>query len=365
MNATHASSIAPPSRPTDIAHLREAFLRAKTSQQLRNRDAAQAIGITEGEALAAFVGQGAVRLHDDFPALFEDVPRLGTVMALTRNGAAVHEKDGAYENMSHNGAVGLALGKAIDLRIFYRHWAFGYAFIEDTPRGTQKSLQFYDAHGNAVHKIFLREHSNHAQFDAFVARWRADDQTPGERVTPPAPAEPARADEAIDVAGFQAAWRDMTDTHQFFGILRRFGVERTQALRLAPEGFAVPVPVGAARQLFDDAAASGLSIMVFVGNAGMIQIHTGPIRNVKIMGPWLNVLDPDFSLHLREDLIAQAWIVTKPTDDGPVTSVELFDRDGMTIAMLFGERKPGRPELSEWRDTVARLRPLADGARRT
>jgi putative hemin transport protein len=67
------------------------------------------------------------------------------------------------------------------------------------------------------------------------------------------------------------------------------------------------------------------------------------------------VLDPGFNLHLREDHIASAWIVRKPTVDGLVTSLELFDADGNVIAMLFGERKPGKPELDQWRALVETL----------
>lgn len=72
---------------------------------------------------------------------------------------------------------------------------------------------------------------------------------------------------------------------------------------------------------------------------------------------WLNVLDAGFNLHLRADHIASAWVVGKPTGDGLVTSLELFDPQGETIAMFFGERKPGRQELATWRsliDAVAR-----------
>src|SRR5690348_18119092 len=29
-----------------------------------------------------------------------------------------------------------------------------------------------------------------------------------------------------------------------------------------------------------------------------------------------NILDPDFNMHLREDLIESAWVVRKPTTDG-------------------------------------------------
>jgi putative hemin transport protein len=55
------------------------------------------------------------------------------------------------------------------------------------------------------------------------------------------------------------------------------------------------------------------------------------------------------------DYIAQAWLVRKPTDDGIVTSVELFDGSGEVIAMFFGERKPGNPELPAWGTLVSEL----------
>ncbi|PUA18349.1 hemin-degrading factor [Glaciimonas sp. PCH181] len=335
--------------------LRSAFLDAKTQLKLRNRDAAEAIGISEGEAIAACIGVEAIRLKSDFISLFEEVQQLGSVMALTRNDSAVHEKDGPYKKMSHNGHVGLALGEEIDLRIFYQQWHLGCAVIDETANGTQKSLQFFDRHGTAVHKVFLREHSDHAAFNLLVARWRDVDQQPGITVAPAVPAVVEKPDSEIDVAGFQTRWRGMNDTHQFFGLLRDFGVNRTQALRLAPPEYARKVDNAALKNLLENAAASALPIMVFVSNPGMIQIHSGPVANIKVMGPWINILDPGFNLHLREDHIASSWVITKPTSDGDVTSLELFDAEGNTIAMLFGVRKPGQAELPEWRLAATQL----------
>ncbi|MEO6918869.1 MAG: ChuX/HutX family heme-like substrate-binding protein [Collimonas sp.] len=339
--------------------LREEFLNAKREKKLRNRDAAAAIGISEGEAMAACVGFEAIRLLPRFVELFEEVPLLGAVLALTRNDSVVHEKDGAYQKMSHNGEVGLALGEVIDLRIFYKQWRFACAVIEEVTRGPetslQKSLQFYDLHGAAVHKVFLREHSDHAAFDALVARWRDPQQLPGMTTEPLPPATIDTDDAEIDIDGFRSAWENMTDTHQFFGLLRDFGVSRTQALRLAPPQFVRQVDNSAVRQILEQAVASALPIMVFVGNRGMIQIHSGAVSNVKVMGPWLNVLDSGFNLHLREDMIVSSWLVSKPTSDGEVTSLELFDRDGNTIAILFGVRKPGQPELPAWRAAALNL----------
>lgn len=349
----------PPSAIQDPQALYAAFNTLRRERKLRHRDAALALGISECEAVAAAVGQrgpmSCVRLAGPWPALFERMPRFGPVMALTRNDTAVHEKTGCFENMSHEGHVGLALGKDIDLRIFYARWAHGYAVTEDTPRGVQRSLQFFDGHGVAVHKVFLCDGSDLAAWSELVEQCADVDQRPGERVQPGAAPAATVADDEIDVRAFHEAWQALADTHEFFPLLRRFGLARLQALRLAPPGFAYGVRTDAARRLLHEAVQRSVSIMCFVGNPGTIQIHTGPVHRVEVMGPWLNVLDPGFNLHLREDAIAAAWVVKKPTRDGHVTSLELFDGAGGTMAMFFGERKPGRPERADWRALVGRL----------
>lgn len=80
-----------------------------------------------------------------------------------------------------------------------------------------------------------------------------------------------------------------------------------------------------------------------------MQIRTGPVHRLVGTGPWYNVLDTGFNLHLKETAIAEAYVVTKPTEDGPVTSLEVLDADGMLIVQFFGKRKPGTPELADWR----------------
>jgi len=351
-----------------LHQFRHNFLDLKRTQRLRNREAAQALGVSEGEALAAFVGEHVIRLEPNFIELFEEIPQLGAVLALTRNDAAVHEKDGAYEHMSHDGSVGLALGEAIDLRIFYGNWASGFAVLEplheEIQHNVQKSLQFFDAQGRAVHKVFLRPHSNHDAFDDLVIRWQMHDQTHdyADSLKPETAPATVQPDSAIDVSGFHAAWNAMTDTHQFFGLLRKFHLTRTQALRLAERRYAEPVAVDALEYVLRRAAEIKLPIMIFVSNHGMIQIHTGQVNNIRVMGPWLNIIDPGFNLHVRADMIASIWLVRKPSDDGIVTSLELFDANGVNIAMLFGARKPGTPELEGWRKLTAELESRPNGA---
>lgn len=141
----------------------------------------------------------------------------------------------------------------------------------------------------------------------------------------------------------------MRDTHDFFLILNKHSVSRLQAFRLIGATYAQQVRPGDCRRIMGLSSDKKIPIMVFVSNPGVIQIHTGVISHVSVTQGWLNVLDPDFNLHLRQDHIASAWVVRKPTVDGVVTSLELFDHSGEVIAMIFGQRKPGVPENIQWR----------------
>ena len=347
--------------------IRERFSAAR-ALGLRARDAAEHLSLSEGAVLAAHTGVHnhplrAVPLKREWLAILQALEACGPLMALTRNDTTVHEKTGVYQHLSAQGPVGLAVGEDIDLRLFFSHWHAGFAVNEtQTDGGQSASLQFYDRWGTAVHKVYPRAQTNLVAWEQTINRWI----DPGQEArfeTGRAP-QPARApdEDALAIAeAFAQAWSEMTDTHQFFGLLRQFGLERQQAFSLVEGRFAHRVDPGAVRQMLLAASLDGTPIMVFVGSPGCIQIHTGPVKRVEPMEmrgkTWLNVLDPGFNLHLREDRIGHAWIVEKPGDHGTVTSLEVFDDQGELMAMFFGARKPGKPELPAWQQLLEPLRP--------
>ncbi|MGV8995785.1 MAG: hemin-degrading factor [Parvibaculaceae bacterium] len=336
----------------DLKTRRAALIAAEP--QMRARDVAAKLNISEAE-LVALGKDGAVttRLRAEFPAIIRDVKTLGNVMALTRNESCVHERKGTYGKLGGGAHVGLIVGEDIDLRIFFSGWSSGFALVEDTKTGPRRSLQFFDGQGMAIHKIYLTDTSDVEAFGALVANFATAD-APVE-ITPAKERAVPVVDSSVDIAAFHAAWDALKDTHDFHGLLTKFKLQREQALRLAGERRALRVDASSLRTILTTAGNRETPIMVFVGNPGMIQIHTGTVANLKPMGPWFNVLDEKFNLHLREDHIASAWIVYKPTDDGTVTSLELFDANGDLIASLFGKRKPGKPEDEAWRSLVASL----------
>jgi putative hemin transport protein len=322
---------------------------------LRIRDAAELLGVSECELLATRCGNDVTRLGGNWPDLIREFPRLGRVMCLTRNAHAVHERYGVFREIGFFGPVmGQVVGPDIDLRLFMNRWKHGFSVVDTTRTGPRRSFQFFDADGTAVHKVYTENVDD--LFDGLTSAWRAEDQSDQQTVEALPPAAPEKPDAEIDLAAFHSDWLGLADTHEFFGLLKKHKVAREQALRLAPDGLAQRLDLAAPRTLLDKAASATLPIMVFIGSPGCIQIHTGPVANIRMFGEeWLNVLDDDFNMHLRLPGIVSAWRVRKPTRDGFVTSVELYDAAGECAVMFFGARKPGVREIDAWRDLADSL----------
>lgn len=320
---------------------------------MRERDFAQQAGISEAEFVAAYVGEGATRLVCDVPAVLNGLAAVGEVMALTRNESAVHEKIGTYGGVRLSEGAGVVINGEINLRVFPPRWKHAFAVEKPGSDGeVRRSLQFFDAAGDAVHKVHLRPASDVAAYGALVAQLASPDQQAW--LPEVAPIPPMTKNEAISREELTESWSKLTDTHDFYPMLRRLKLPRIDAVAMAENTFTWGLDLGATQRLIDIAVAETLPIMVFAGSRGCVQIHGGPIHNVKPMGPWLNIIDETFHMHLRLDHIASLWAVRKPTDRGQVTSVEAYGANGSLIVQFFGIQDKGL-DAPRWVEIVNAL----------
>ncbi|MCA0043964.1 hemin-degrading factor [Celeribacter litoreus] len=335
-------------KPLTAAEIRAAKSEATDT---RDRDLAAALGISEAELVAAHLGQHngqtvtRIAAHPDL--VMPAMKQLGEVMALTRNRSVVHERVGTFEDYRAGQHASMVLGREIDTRIFPKFWAHGFAIESETDRGTRRTLQFFDHAGDALQKVFLRETSNHARWADVVAELALEDQSEGVEVEARAPVEAAKINEEKRET-LIGQWQGMTDTHQFNRIVTRLGMNRLGAYRLAGAPFVRKIEPSAVESWLHSVSDAGQSVVLFVGNRGNIQIHWGPLENIKPMGPWLNVLDPRFNLHLRGDHVAEVYVVNKPTKRGPAISLETFDEDGALIFQCYAERENESDTLDRW-----------------
>lgn len=332
---------------------------------VRIRDAAKEMGVSEAALLATRTGSEVIRLNGPWPTLLQRFGELGRVMSLTRNDACILEHKGSFESIDvmDNGSHAMAtVVGPIETRVFFAAWTFAFAVTEEKSDRVLKSIQVFDKAGDAITKIYLQESSNEDAFNRIVSDFRAADQDGFINTIPYAAASPAAEP---DHQALLNDWAQLKDTHDFFGMLRKHNVRRYEAMKIAQDHFTVPLDASvAALHILEKASAAKLPIMIFAGNRGNLQIHQGRVRTVRVLerghtGPesWLNILDPDFNMHLRQNEVAYAWRVHKPTVDGVVTSVELYDRKQEMIVQFFGLRKPGNPEQEEWIRLVNALVP--------
>lgn len=347
-----------------ISGLKQAWLGVqKAKPGIRIRDAAASLGCSEAELLATTVGEYTTRLEGDWTKLLGRLPELGRVMSLTRNESCVLEHKGPFQKIDIIGTLPHAMATVIgpiESRVFFNAWKFAFAVRLETPHGLQQSIQVFDAAGDAITKVFLqpasgnKAGSNQEAFDRLVEDFRSPDQSQEIEVKKTS-AESTKQMAEVDQAALLADWAAMKDTHEFFSLLRKHNVNRLDAMQLAENKFTYKINNKSLQTLLEKASAEKLPIMIFAGNKGNLQIHQGKVQTIRIMDMWLNVLDPDFNMHLREDHIDTAWVVKKPTADGVVTGVEVFDKDKNMIVQFFGLRKPGISELESWRKLVDEL----------
>lgn len=337
------------------ARLRE----LKRDATVRPYDLAAQLGLSEAALVEAELGYGATRIDPTLARLIPAVQKLGEVMALTRNRSCVIEKIGTYNEFHDGEHAAMTLDPEIDMRMFPRHWAHAYAVEAKGADGMRRSIQVFDAAGGAVHKVHLRPGSDLDAWGDLLRDLALPDQTGMSDFASPAAPEGARmSGERAEI--LREEWAKMTDTHQFNRLVRRLKMNRLGAYRVAGAPFAKPLSVEAVPALLERVQAEGQQVMFFVGNMGCIEIHSGPIRTLKPMGPWLNVLDDRFNLHLRADHLAEVWLVDKPTTRGPAISTEAFDEMGTLIFQCFGMRSDRGGDPEAWAHLVRSLPAAGD-----
>jgi putative hemin transport protein len=337
----------------DAAAIKDA---RRNNLKMRERDLAIQLGISEAQFLEAFVGEHVERIEPDIDTFFPMLHEAGVVMALSRNAHAVHEKTGIYEKYSSGKHASMVLGKDIDLRIFPKHWRHAYHVTKPMDDGSSlQSFQFFDSRGDAVHKVFARDATDMVKWNLIRERLHKSNTGPAFKAA--SPAKPAEHPTEEAVADLRVTWASMEDTHQFQSMLRKTKISRHDAIRLIGDDYAQRLSDDAAELLFERLAAQEVSIMAFVRNPGILQIHSGPIRNIKQMGPWLNVLDSGFHLHLRKDHFAAIWLVRKPTSNGDIYSIEIFDEHDEQVILINGDRRGGdvSDAVAQWDGLVEEL----------
>ncbi|HZL18366.1 MAG TPA: ChuX/HutX family heme-like substrate-binding protein [Polyangia bacterium] len=289
------------------------------------REIAARRGLSEGALVEARVGGQVVRLRTDWPLTLHRLGAVGPVIGLTCNQLATIETVAIYRNIATRGPAAQISDLQTDLCLFLSEWRTGFAVTEErgSDKDPQRSLQFFDARGIAVHKVLLPAGGDTDAFDELVRRQASGNQRPiaeGEAVAVASATDPTGSPKPG--AGRDAPLPmihsiDTASAHPFAGPM--------WSRRVAKESLG---------HVLETAIAAEMPLLVMVGNRGAIHNHAGPLRELRRLDSWLTIRDPNLNLHIDGSGVESAWVVRKATPDGVVTSLELYDRGGEMIVYL-------------------------------
>ncbi|WP_010627259.1 heme degradation protein [Halomonas sp. KM-1] len=311
-------------------------------------DIARRLDISEGELQAARLGRDVFTLPLSPHALAARFHQLGEVKALTRSRHAVLEQQGVYPPLRGSEQAGLLLDPGgLDLRLHLAQWHWTCLILDRMPNkegGTAQrlSVQVFDRHGIALHKLFSLAPEPPEAWQELQALSNTQEPAFTQAAEPlprTLPTVPTLAEE----------WAQMSDVHQFFGLLNRHQLRRHEANALMEGRFTRALRPDACEAVLSEAASGELPLMLFVASPGCVQIRTGKVPAPQRMRGWLNLFGGDFTLHLDDANIARVWQVHKPNRDGGVTSLEAFDAQGGLVLQIYAERREGQGERLEWR----------------
>lgn len=356
---THVPVIAVKESTLNIIHKYENL--REQEPNIRAIDAAKKLHITEAELIAAQVGEAVTKLdHTQLENILKEFKKLKHVMALTRNEQVVSEISGCYEKIycteSNGTKTAIAINPGgIDLRLFLSKWYSVFA-VHNNPK--HSSIQFFDKHGVAVHKVFTTEYTDMSAFKQLVATLQAPLQsTELAIIAPDIVVDEYKPLAEIDIKGFREGWKNLQNVHHFPALLAEFAVSRTQGLEIAGQQWAQEISPECLTDIFEAVQDQQSELMIFVGNHAAVQIYSGKLMNLKQVGSWYNVLDSEFNLHVQNQQFTRAFAVKKPTDNGTteVHSIEFFDAAG-TVLTLFGRRTEGGVQPAQWVNLCNQLR---------
>ena len=339
----------------DITLIWKTFKSINTN--VRVLDAANILGYSEAQLLSTSCGESVVRLKPDWENILFSIKGIGTVMVLTQNDSAISKNIGTYPITKNRDNLVPTVGDKINLRLIMNNWRMAFAVEENNEETTLRSFQFFDEHGTAVHKVYLTKESNAQLFNEIVEIYRDEDQRPLQHVEKCENISKGNIIPKINISEFEEKWLKLSDVHDFQKFLSIYGIGRVQAYNLVKDQLACRVNNNGLNKILLLATEKCVPLMFFVQNTGVVQIQSGLINKVKQIGNWVNVFAHDFNVQINKGDIHSSWIVKKQTDDGIVTSFELYDRNEKKIALIYAKRDESRNIPSKWTNLLNSILP--------
>lgn len=329
------------------------FYLRETYPHYTMREVTRQLNITEATALMLELNTNAVLLEADIPALLKNLPSLKLVTTQTHSEHVMVERTGIYQNYSSNGQLVKFNDEDIDLNVSHQLWQTVFAYNDIF--NNEKSLQFFNAEGDLLYKITLTDESDFNVYETIVRNFRLPKQEPFVIHSKKPRSRNEVPDESFNQQLFCDSWHTMQNADEFSGILRKFGIRRSQAMLLAPDNCAAKMSLCNFKKLMTHCMNNEIPVKLQAGNKSCIHTQTGVIKNLIDTGSCYQVADTKCKLFVQENAIGSIWHIVQPTAEGPAHLLELYDHGGELMLQVTGKHEAGKEHGEEWKNTLQKM----------
>tara|TARA_Y100001970_G_scaffold75342_1_gene95460 strand:- start:162 stop:1085 length:924 start_codon:yes stop_codon:yes gene_type:complete len=275
------------------------FNKDSKNSKLRIRDISNKLNVSEAELLSLSVNDSVSFLSiNDFNQFFTYLlSNIDKVMFLIRSEFVVHEKIiNPFQYKIINDSI--INKKNNSLLIKFNSEIFKYSFFEIKRHNNRnlKSFQFFDYYGTSVLKIYLKGKKD-IEFENLANQYKIEYKYQIQK--------DFTSDKYIQ---FKNKYSDKMPPHSDFKLTLR--------------------------QLLNDIAKKSIPVNIYAFGIECMQCHSDIIKNIVDYGPWLNVMDKNFNIHVLENKISFSKSCIR--DDN--NCIDFYDINNNLVLSISGKK---------------------------
>ena len=273
--------------------------------KIRIRDAAKKMHISEAELLSTEIDDGvSFLLIDNFKDFIKDVLMIDQIMFLIRNDIVVHEKTIKTRDVELIGNQIVNIKDSNSILLEFDEKLFKYAFFQKKIHANRelRSFQFFNNLGHATLKIYLKSKDSDAFEDIalkYESKYNYEIQS-------------------------ELNLNKAAHLESEINIHLPFSIDRNKVTESE-------MPLNSLRLILESASDMKIPILIYGFGLGAVQYHMDTVRNIVDYGPWLNVIDKKFNLHVLESGLFKAILIQCDCNKQKCCIVDFFDKNNTHV----------------------------------
>tara|TARA_B100000401_G_scaffold392683_1_gene300110 strand:+ start:459 stop:1535 length:1077 start_codon:yes stop_codon:yes gene_type:complete len=287
------------------------FNKNDENKKVRIRDAAKKLNCSEAELLSLQISKNLNYLEiKDLNVFFKKILTIDKIMLLIRNDFVVHEKNLETKDITFN-QNSFLFKENNDIILNFQPESICHIFHESKLHAKRelKSFQFFNSQGDSILKIYLKGKDS-LKFSKIAKEYIVDYNY--------------QVQENLD----KTMTTPKIEKNLFF---QNYDLKNTKTIQK-----------NILRSILEKFAKEKKQISIYAMGTSSIQYHNDFIKNIVEYGPWINVIDKGFNIHVLEKMLNKSKIFEYSYNDQSVYNIEFFDKNKnllMGITSLKNEIK--------------------------